>query len=97
MKFEWDEEKNQRNFEKHGLYFEYAQEIFNGPVLTQIDSRKDYGEVREISLGMIDDQILFVVHTQRSDRIRLISARKANRQERKTYYDYLARGTTEDS
>jgi len=41
MKFEWDENKNQSNFEKHGIYFEEAIEIFKGDCLTWFDNRKD--------------------------------------------------------
>jgi uncharacterized DUF497 family protein len=87
MNFDWDEDKNKANIGKHGVSFEKAQRIFEGPVVTKIDSRFDYGEIREISLGMVDGiLILAVVHTeQNEDTIRLISARKANKQERKIY------------
>ncbi len=52
MLFEWDEPKNQANQQKHGLSFEEAALVFEGPVLTRIDRRTDYGEVRKISTGM---------------------------------------------
>lgn len=92
MEFEWDAEKNLANLKKHGISFEEAKHIFDGPVLTRIDDREDYGEVREISFGLLSpDAPLMVVHTARGIRTRLISARKASRQERKVYYDYLER------
>lgn len=89
MNFEWDEVKNEANFSKHKIRFEKAVRIFINPVLTQTDDRTDYGEVREISIGLLDGHIvLVVVHTDRDGNIRLISARKANRAERKAYDDY---------
>ena len=92
MEFEWDQSKDRANRRKHGVSFEEAKHIFDGPVLTRVDDREDYGEVREISLGMLSpDAPLLVVHTARGAKTRLISARKANRQERKIYYDYLER------
>ena len=91
-KFEWGDEKNATNLEKHGISFEEAVAIFDGPVLTSVDDRFDYGEVREISLGFLGETVvLSVTHTERSERKRLISARKASRAERKMFYDYLER------
>lgn len=88
--FEWDEAKNQLNLEKHGISFEEAAEIFNYPVFTRIDKRNNYGEIREISFGMIGlTLVLVVVHTDRNGKTRLISARKANKNERHIYHDYL--------
>lgn len=84
--FEWDEAKNQRNIEKHGVDFEIALGIFAGPVLTVVDARNDYGEVRRISIGMIGQgAVLTVVHTDRHGANRLISARRASRKERMLY------------
>jgi uncharacterized DUF497 family protein len=53
MEFEWDENKNRQNLNKHGISFEEAQEIFFGIVFTSIDERFDYDEIREISIGAI--------------------------------------------
>ena len=87
MQLEWDEKKNRANITKHGISFERAKGIFEGEILTVIDERYDYGELREISIGMVEGVlILTVVHTDTEDgKIRLISARKANKQERKRY------------
>jgi uncharacterized protein len=91
MEFEWDPAKDERNFAKHGIRFDEALMIFDGPVLTSKDDRIDYGENREISIGEIDGVItVVVVHTARSGRIRLISARLANRRERKLYDAFIA-------
>jgi hypothetical protein len=91
MKFDWGHAKNEANLEKHGISFDEAKHIFDGPILTRADDRQDYGENRGISLWALSpDAVLVVVHTERGDKIRLISARRANRRERKLYYDHLA-------
>ncbi len=91
MEFDWDAAKNEANLKKHGISFDEAKHIFDGPTLTRADDRQDYGENRDISLGTLSsDAVLVVVHTERRDKIRLISARKANRRERKVYHDHLA-------
>ena len=88
--FEWDEEKNRANRTKDGISFEEAKAIFDGPVFTAPDDREDYGEERLISYGQLGMLVVVaVVHTSRSGRIRLISARKANRKERQAYYEHL--------
>lgn len=85
MEFEWDENKNQRNQAKHGINFEEAALIFRGATATKIDDR----EAREISTGLLGEQVVIVlVHTDREGVTRIISARTANREERKAYYDY---------
>lgn len=86
MEFEWDEAKNRRNIEKHGVSFEYASRIFEGITLDVLDNRHDYGEERIISIGMLAQvAILTVVHTDRDGRCRIISARPAKRSERRRY------------
>jgi uncharacterized DUF497 family protein len=76
---------------KHGISFEEATHSFDGPVLTKIDDCEDYSEVCEITMGLLSpDAMLVVVHTDRDETTRLISARKANRRERQIFYDYLA-------
>ena len=92
--FEWDENKNQQNINKHKISFEEAVEIFNGIVFTAIDERYDYGETREISIGAIQNVVIItVIHTERHGNIRIISARKATPKERRQYYDYLTETT----
>jgi uncharacterized DUF497 family protein len=94
MEFEWDENKNRQNLEKHGISFEEAQEIFSGVIFTSIDERDDYDEIREVSIGAIQGVVLVTVaHTERNGKIRLISARKATPKERRQFYEYLARTT----
>ena len=96
MNFEWDEAKNQSNIRKHLISFEEAQTIFDGEVLTIVDDRFHYREERYLSLGELvlagGSIIIAVVHTERGEQTRLISARKANRRERRRYYEHIHRG-----
>jgi hypothetical protein len=90
MEFEWDEAKNHSNIAKHGLGFERARAIFDGPYLSFEDDRFDYGERREIALGLLEGiAVIVVVYTERAERIRIISARPANHKERRFYYEAL--------
>jgi uncharacterized DUF497 family protein len=80
--FEWDPEKDRQNRVKHGISFDEARTIFDGPTLTAEDDG-DYGEVRERTYGLLRGVVVVcVVHTLRGDRIRIISARKATAAER---------------
>lgn len=84
---EWDDQKNEINKRKHGISFESAALVFsdeNYIELYDVDNSVD--EDRYIALGKVED-ILFVVYTERKERIRLISARLATKQERSFYYD----------
>jgi uncharacterized DUF497 family protein len=92
--FEWDDDKNRLNIEKHGVSFDTACRIFDGFVFTVRDQRFDYGEVRDISIGEVGDlTVLTVVHTDRNGITRLISARAASRSERKRYGDEIQKRT----
>jgi len=94
--FEYDLEKDQRNVKERGFGFEIAAGIFENLVLEWPDTRRDYGEDRFIALGIVDNRVLVVVYTWRGNKRRIISARKADRNERETYGEALARhGPTE--
>jgi len=85
--FEWDSNKAESNEKKHGIRFEDAVRVFDDVHrLTAVDDRTDYGEVRLVTLGAVEGTtILVVVHTDRSQRTRIISARLANPKERNRY------------
>lgn len=85
--YEWDEAKNKKNLEKHGLGFEIAIEVFSDPSAIVQFNREINEEVRDQIIGSIDGEvvILFVVFTKRGQKIRIMSARKANKQERAIY------------
>lgn len=92
MEFDWDGDKNQQNIAKHGLSFGDARRIFDGFTLDLLDNRFDYGEVREISIGMIDGlAVVTVAHTDRAGVRRIISARPATKSERKRYEQAIQR------
>jgi uncharacterized DUF497 family protein len=94
LQFEWDEAKNEVNQIKHDIVFEEAALIFSGITLTEPDERRDYGESREINIGQLAEQVVIVVvHTDRNGVTRLISARTANRTERRRYDDYCKKIT----
>ena len=83
MHFEWDDAKNERNIQQHGIDFLDVPALFDGPMLTELDDRMEYGEDRWVSIGMLSTLAAVVVWTERDgDTIRLISARKANKYER---------------
>ena len=89
MDIEWNEKKNQLNYEKHGLDFKDAEFVFSGKAITFQDDRYDYGEERFITLGELKKRVVVIVHTQRNFVTRIISMRKANEREKKIYFKRL--------
>jgi uncharacterized protein len=87
VNFQWDENKARTNLAKHGVSFEEATTVFGDPLsLTIPDPAHSQVEDRSILLGKSHLQkLLVVVHTERGDSIRIISARRASRRERKNY------------
>lgn len=86
LKFEWDPEKAASTNESRGITFEYAARVFlDAHRKEAVDCRKDYGEVRIIVIGCIDERVFVVVYTMRGDTKRLISARKASKREANKY------------
>lgn len=86
--FEWDADKAQANYRKHGVSFETATKVFADPFAVEtIDPLSAaYGEERIRILGRADQWLLVVVYTEREDRVRLISARRAIKSEHDDYY-----------
>lgn len=91
MKVTYDPDKRRRTLEERGLDFEDAPKVFEGFHLTDPDLRKDYGEDREISVGLLDGDAVVIVWTERRDSRRIISMRKADRDEREEYFKQLDR------
>ncbi|MDR9403768.1 MAG: BrnT family toxin [Halothece sp. Uz-M2-17] len=85
MEFEWDEGKRQSNLKKHGIDFARACKIFRGETIDYEDTR-NYNEQRFIAIGETGGLILTVVYTYRNEIIRIISARRANKNEKRIYY-----------
>jgi uncharacterized DUF497 family protein len=85
MQFIWDKRKREKNIKKHGIDFSVLIRVFDKPMLTRIDDRGSYGENRWISLGDLDGKIVVLVYTEEDDTIRLISARRATKNEKRIY------------
>jgi len=85
--FEWDADKARRNLEIHGVSFDEASTAFKDTLsLTIHDPLHSDEEERFILIGnSVMNHLLVVVHTERGEKIRIISARKANKKERKQY------------
>lgn len=93
MIYEWDEAKSRSNFAKHGLDFADAEQVLNGPCVTFVDDRFDYGEERLITLGLLAGRVVVMAHAPRGDDMtRIISMRKANQREQKIYQKRLGEG-----
>ena len=87
LRFEWDPEKAQRNLDKHQVSFPEAATVFGDTLsMTFDDPDHSFDEERYITIGHSDSgQFLMVAHTDRDGNIRIISARKSTRRERKSY------------
>ena len=88
--FSWDETKRRANLRKHGIDFVDAEKIFRGFTLTAGDAREAYGEHRYSTLGLLEDQVVAVTHTERAGSIRIISIRKATKREARFYFSEFA-------
>jgi uncharacterized protein len=91
LTFEWDLRKARSNLTKHGVGFEEASTIFGDQLsLTISDPEHSLLEERCVTMGRaFNGKLLVVVHTDRGDNIRIISARRANRRERKFYEEII--------
>lgn len=87
MEFEWDESKRKENLRKHGLDFRDAPTLFDGPMLSRLDTREDYDEPRWIGIGFLESICAVAAFSERNDgkAIRIISLRKALNHERKAF------------
>jgi hypothetical protein len=89
MKIVWDEAKRRTNLRKHGFDFADAEEVFAGITCTIEDGRFDYGEQRFVTLGMLRDTVVVMAHTETLREIRIISMRKATRNEQILYFQNI--------
>lgn len=88
LEFEWDDQKAAANLAKHGVDFAAAAAVFRDPFAFDTEDRSmDYGEIRRRIIGLGNGRFLTVIYTERGETIRLISARKATRPERREYDD----------
>jgi uncharacterized protein len=87
MLFEWDESKRQTNLAKHHIDFQDAIRIFDGPVFESMNRRR--GEERIVAIGSIKGIEIVLVYVMRGKQRRIISARRAHRNERQDYANHL--------
>ncbi len=85
--FEWDNNKATANWRNHGVTFQHSVKAFSDHFAVEwIDDRENYGEERHNLLSMCEGLILHVTFTERGERIRIISARRALKHEQEYYY-----------
>ena len=83
-------EKNRRNIVRHGIAFEDAAQIFDGPTVEKVDDRFDYGERRVYAIGLVNGLEITVVYTDENDEERrIISAWRAEPHERRSYWESI--------
>ena len=89
--FTWDERKRTLNLAKHGIDFRDAAVVFDGPLVTVEDAREDYGESRYVALGLLAGIVVSLTYTERGDRIRIISMRKALKHETHFFFSQIGK------
>jgi uncharacterized DUF497 family protein len=87
MLFEWDESKRQTNMAKHGIDFRDAIRVFQGPVFESMSRQR--GEDRVVAIGSMEGIEILLVYVMRGKQRRIISARRAHRNERQDYANHL--------
>ena len=86
----WDEKKRRANLRKHRFDFVDAEEVFGGVTYTYEDDRLAYREQRFVTLGLLRQVVVSIVHTEEADHIHVISMRKATKREREIYFESIA-------
>jgi len=89
MRYTWHEPKRQSTLVRRGLDFALAEQVFAGPTFTFEDDRRDYGEERWVTLGMLRGKVVVIVHTETEDEIHVISMREAERDEKHIFFANL--------
>jgi uncharacterized protein len=90
MEYEWDEAKRFANLRKHGIDFTDVSVVFDGDLVTVEDDRYSYGEQRFVTFGLLQGRVIAVVHVEHENCTRIISARKATKDEQRTYFEQLS-------
>ena len=88
MEFEWDKAKSQKCFAECGFDFAFAARVFDGRFVAFEDARRLYGETRKNAIGLIEGLLYTVTFTDRAGACRIISARRASKQERRIWREF---------
>ncbi len=88
MRFEWDEEKRLSNIRSHEIDV-VVETILDGETVTFLDDRFNYGENRFRTYGLLRDRVVVVTHTEADEVIRVISVRKATKNEERIYFKQI--------
>ena len=92
MRYTWSESKNRQNLRLHGVGFEDAARVFEGPALERVDDRYDYGEERIYAIGMVNGLEITVIYVDLdADERRIISAWRSEPHERREYWKSIKR------
>jgi len=86
MWYEWSEAKRRSNIQKHGIDFIEIESLFAVTTVTALDDRFDHGEPRFTTLGLLNGRVVVVAHTETKKVIRIVSVRKATKNERTIYF-----------
>jgi len=89
MLFSWHEPKRQTTLKNRGLDFADAEQVFTGPTFTFEDDREEYDEPRWVSLGLLRERVVVIVHTESEDEIRVISMREAENNEQILFFSNI--------
>jgi uncharacterized DUF497 family protein len=90
MRYEWDEAKRRSNIQKHGIGSIGVERAFTGRTITILDDRFEYGESRFITVGLLSGRVVVVAHAETHEVIRIISVRKATKDEEAGYSKEIA-------
>lgn len=90
MEFEWDEAKRKSNLRNHGIDFVGIEKVFEGETVTILDDRFYYGEERFVTFGLLDSRVVTIAHTETDEVIRIISVRKATKNEESSYFKEIS-------
>jgi len=88
-RFTWHEPKRQATLARRQLDFADAEYVFVGPTFTFEDERRDYGERRWVTMGLLREKVVVIVHTETEDEIRVISMREAEKDEQLLFFSNL--------
>jgi uncharacterized DUF497 family protein len=89
MRFEWNEAKRRANLRDHRIDFAAVEkeEIFASETVSRLDDRFEYGERRFLTLGLLKGKVVAISHTESDEVVRLISVRKASKNEENIYFN----------